>query len=538
MNKKVARKNKKVVLDKQAWLTLLALSLALFIVVLDGTIMNVSMRAIAQDLRTSYQNMQALITYYSLVLAAFTLIGARLGDIFGRKKIFIIGTALFGLGALMASIASNTFILLIGWSFIEGLGAALMMPATVSLMATSFQGEARAIGYGVWGGVAAAGASIGPILGGYLTTYFTWRLAFIIELIPVILVFLFSRYIKDNKEYIIPERKLDLLGSLFSAVGLGVLVYGILKASTFGWFRAKANYGIYGISWSFISIAMGVLFLGIFALTEVKCAKKEHCYPLIEINLFKNKQFNIGVLISLMQSIAQAGMLFVLPLFLLAIKNYTAIQTGVALLPITISVLIFSAGLSRLKIDIRKMLFLGFILSAISAYWLAQIIDVNLTMKQLIGPLFVFGAGLGLIAAKLTNVTISAFDVDKASEASGVNSTARRLGAALGTAIIGTILFSRLNTYFIQNIKNNSTIPSFVKQKIINDTSQKGLDISQASFKDKNNTKHNNILNASFYSMVQEAFIKASKDTLIFTVVALGITSGTVFLLPSNTRIA
>ena len=545
----IGMKKKKLKMTKQAWLTLFALSLALFIVVLDGSIMNVSMKAIAKDLGTSFQNMQVLITYYSLVLAALTLIGARLGDIYGRKRVFLIGTALFGLGALIASISKNSIMLLIGWSFIEGIGAALMMPATVSLMSTSFRGEARAIGYGVWGGVAAAGASIGPIIGGYVTTYYTWRLAFFLELIPVFLVFVLAKYIVDKKEYILKERRLDIWGSVLSSFGLGLLIFGILKVNDYGWFIPKANTpAILGLSISFLSMLFGLLLIVGLIIAEIKCKQKEHCYPLIEIDLFKNRQFNVGLLITLMQSLAQAGMLFVLPLFLLTIKGYTAIQTGIALLPVTISVLVFSAGLSRLKVDVKIILVIGFILVALSSYWLANILAVDLTMKDLIGPLAVFGAGLGLIAAKLTNIVISAFDVKRASEASGINATLRRLGAALGTAIMGTILFMQINKNLTELIRHESSLPSFVKEKIVSAISSSHFKIGTSGSSEVMHTyietksNVNNIfvkqITHAVQKDLQKAIIQASKTTLVITSLATLVTMCTVLLLPKRLQLS
>ncbi len=214
--------------------TILILGTAQFVMVLDSTVMNVSISQVVADLHTTVSGVQLAITAYTLVMAAFMLTGAKLGDIWGRRRAFSIGLAIYGLGSLTTALSPNVTVLLIGWSGVEGLGAVLVIPAIASLTAANYTGRERALAYGLLGGIAGAGAAAGPLIGGFVTTALSWRVVFAAETVIVLAILTVVRRIGDRPA---GERvKLDLVGAGLSALGLGLTVFAILKISTWGLF--------------------------------------------------------------------------------------------------------------------------------------------------------------------------------------------------------------------------------------------------------------------------------------------------------------
>lgn len=527
---------KRTLFTKTQKQVLVSLVLALFLIVIDGTIMNVSIKALVKDLNTSVENIQALITTYSLVMAMTILIGVRISDIVGRKKIFIIGTTLFGLGAALATFSHSYPQLLIGWSIIEGIGAALMMPATMSLMTNNFEGKSRAIAFGIWGGTASAGAAFGPIVGGFLTDNYSWRYAFGLEVILSLLVIYFATKIKEAKD----EKDkpiLDIPGALLSATGLGLLIYGLLKVNTYGWFHSKNTLTVLGltigsnVSPSFILIILGLLILTAFLLWETHIESKGD-FPLVSLHLFRNKQFSTGLLLSLILNLAQAGVFFTLPIFLQMFLKLDAVQTGLALLPLSIAVFFTSAFVSRINLKVRHLLQAGIITSMIATYYFANVISTTTTIKQLIIPLFLLGLGMGMIMSQLTNLTISALDVDRSGEAAGINATLRRLGSSLGTAIIGSLLFTFITSNMQTNIKSASDIPSQFKTAIIQE-----IDQSTNILAHQDNKQIKGPLKTRINEIMNGAIIDGTRKSILISELFFLITFLTTFLIDKELRV-
>ena len=512
---------------KRKILILIALGLAIFVVVLDTGLMNIAIRAIIDDLNTTAQTIQSMITIYSLVMAMFTLIGARLGDIIGRKNIFIIGTILFGTGALIATFAPSVTYLMIGWSIIEGIGASLMMPATLSLIASEFEKKDLALGLGIWGGISALGAALGPIIGGFLTEKFTWRLAFFIEVIPIIIIILLSPEIPEKHNYT-RAKSLDIKGSLYSALGLGTLVYAILNANKFGWITAlNKNYEIFHFSITFWLILLSFCFIYLFARTELQC-EKNNCSPLIELSIFRNKSFTISTTIALLVNLAEAGALFIIPLFLIIYRGYTPIQLSISLIPLMIAVFIMSLYGSRFVKYKKLVVIAGLSITTISAYWLSTNISPTTTIDSMWRGLLLLGIGIGLIMSQLTNITISSVSVDEASEASGLNSTLRNLGTSLGTAIIGTILFGALNTTLLQDLKANPLIPPTVRTKLITQIKE-NKDTQVLKTMQKHSKESGQIK-----LILDNSFVLATQKALNVTVGFLALSTTLALFLPSR----
>lgn len=456
------------------WGILVILSLALAIIILDTTILNVALSAIIRDLKTDIQSLQWVITAYSLTLAALTITGGRMGDIFGRKRMFMVGAILFGVGSFLASISTNVPMLILGESLIEGIGAALMMPATASLLVANFVGRERAVAFGVWGGIAGASAALGPILGGYFTTHLTWRWGFRINLFVIFILLIGSVLIPESQDKQ-EKPELDWLGVFLSATGLLSFVFGIIEASRYGWWKAKAIFTVG--DWSIIppfdlSVVPFFLFIGAailigFLLWERVREMRQHT-PLVSLSLFKNRQFSSGVVTTAIMSLGQTGLIFALPVFLQAVRGFDALQTGISLLPMSLALLIvspLSAGLSK-KIAPKILISTGLFLNVIAYLILHATLAIDTNRVDLIPGLALFGLGMGLVMSQINNLTLSAVSMQQAGEASGVNNTLRQVGSTLGSAIIGTILLSSLATNLQNEVAASTVIPVSMKPAI------------------------------------------------------------------------
>jgi EmrB/QacA subfamily drug resistance transporter len=455
------------------WGSLLVLSLALAIILIDATLLNVSLKAIIEDLHTTIQSVQWVITAYSLTLAALTITGGRLGDLYGRKKMFMLGALLFGIGSFIASISQNVPQLVIGESIIEGVGAALMMPATASLLVSKFRGRDRAIAFGVWGGVAGASTAIGPLLGGWLTTYYSWRWGFRINLFVVAVLLLGSVLIEecfDTEE----KPDLDFIGVFLSATGLFALVFGIIESSTYGWIYAKKpfeafgnTYELGGYSISLFAIAAGVVLLTLFMFWE-RHVERAGRTPLVSLELFKNRQFTSGASTTAVVAMGQAGLIFSIPIFMQAVRAATAFETGLVLLPSSVAAFVAAptAAVLSQRIAPKRIIQFGLVLNMVSYVMLRQALSVNATGVDLMPGLVVQGIGLGVVLSQVSNLTLSAVSVQQAGEASGVSNTFRQLGATLGTAIIGALILSSISTGLVDGLKSSSVIPDQFKSQI------------------------------------------------------------------------
>lgn len=455
------------------WLPLFMLSLGFMAIILDTTILNVSLRAMIIDLKTDIQSIQWVITAYSLMLAAFTITGGRLGDLFGRKRMFIVGAIIFAIGSFIASISNTVGMLILGEAIIEGVGAALMMPATMSLIVSNYKGRDRQISFGVWGAIAGGAAALGPVAGGWLTTYSTWRWAFRINVVVVALLLLGSRFISEAMDR---EEKpsLDVVGVILSAVGLLGVVFGFIQASEYGWLTMKKTVTLAGLTFAqgtvspvLFIVAAGLAVLGLFAWWEHMMAKR-HQTPLVSLALFKNSQFTIAVSIVGLLSLGMAGLSFAVPVFLQAVKHLNALDTGLAMLPMTLTLLVaapMSAVLSK-HIAPKRIVQAGIIAGGLGFVGLRMGIQVDASPWAMAPGFMLFGAGMGFMMSQLSNMAISSVSVQEAGEVSGVNSTFRTVGQALGAAIMGAVLISVMSSGLVSGVMKSSVIPASQKQML------------------------------------------------------------------------
>ena len=448
------------------------MGLAIVIVVLDTTLLNVSLATIVRELNTDLRSIQWVITAYSLTLASLTITGGRLGDIFGRKRMFVTGAVTFAAGSFLASVSHNVPTLIWGESIIEGIGAALMLPATVSLLVTHYHGRERALALGIWGGMAALGAAIGPVVGGYLTTHFSWRWGFRINVFVAAVLVAASFAIKDRAPR--QNSRLDWVGALLSALGLFFGVFAIIEGSAYGWWRSIKDFTVGGVSLNPgrlsvvpLAVVLSVCLLVGFSFWEKRVARRS-LMPLLPPGLFSIEQFRNGVYLTGMMALGQMGLLFSLPIFLQGVRGLDALHTGYALLPMSAGLLITAplGGYISRRIPPKRIVQSGLVLSGLGLLILRQTLTVDTTAQGLILPLGVYGLGIGLCFSQLANITLSAVSPKLSGAAAGVNNTVRQVGASLGVAIIGTIVVVSLTSGLHDGIAGSSQLSAREKAVI------------------------------------------------------------------------
>ena len=455
------------------WLPLIILAAAQFIMVLDSSVMNVSISQIVVDLHTTVTGVQSAITAYTLVMAAFMLVGAKLGDILGRDRAFGLGLAVYGLGSLTTALSPNLTVLLIGWSGIEGTGAVLVIPAIAALIAANYEGKERAFAYSMIGGAAGAAIAAGPLIGGYVTTTWSWRYVFVGEVVVVLAVLAVHRRMKRAPK---PENPpaLDYGGAALSAIALGLIVFGILKSSTWGWIKpidaAEINgHTITPLGFSLVPFLImgGLVVLGLFFEWEERRERLGRS-TLLNRALLKIETLRAGASSLAAQQLIVMGTFFVLPVYLQVVLGFDAFETGKRLFPMSVSMLV--AALVGPKVAARfgprAVVRVGLAAMAIAALVLVGTIDVALNGTTFALSLVFFGIGAGLLMSQLGNVIMSSVSPDETNEAGGLQGTAQNLGASLGTALIGSVLLLGLLDGFNARIQENPALSSDVKAQI------------------------------------------------------------------------
>ena len=455
------------------WLPLLILASAQFVMVLDSSVMNVSISQIVVDLDTTVTGVQSAITMYTLVMAAFMLVGAKLGDIWGRDRVFAVGLAVYGAGSAITSISQNLPMLLFGWSLVEGLGAVLVIPAIAALTAANYEGKDRAFAYGMIGGAAGAAIAAGPLIGGWVTTNFSWRYVFVGEVVVVIAILIVHRFLKRAPK---PEHvpKLDLGGAALSALALGLIVFGILKSSTWGWINpidapTISGHEITPFGFSVVPflIVGGFVVLGCFLAWEERRERRGES-TLLDRRLLKIEAMRGGLSSLCGQQLILMGTFFVLPVYLQVVLGFDAFETGKRLFPMSISMLAAALIGPRLaaRFAPRAVVQVGLGAMAIAALILVATIDVFLNGTAFALSLVFFGIGAGLLMSQLGNVIMSSAPPEQTNEAGGLQGTAQNLGASLGTALIGSVLLLGLLNGFNDRIEQNPALTAEVKTQI------------------------------------------------------------------------
>ncbi|WP_082716956.1 MFS transporter [Microterricola viridarii] len=453
------------------WTVVLILGSAQFVMVLDGTVMNVSISTVVADLDTTVTAMQAAITFYTLTMAAFMLLGAKLGDVWGRRRAFVIGSIVYAIGSLTTALSPNIETLFIGWSIIEGLGAVLVIPAIAALIADNYTGSARITAYATIGAVSGAAVAAGPLIGGFVTTYFSWRYVFVAEVVIMAIVVLFSRRVTDST----PPRKvrIDVLSVLLSALGLVGVVFGMLQSKTWGWVTPLHSPEVNGVAIAPLGISLtawfmlaGAVLLYFFVRRQRELVAKG-LPPLVHVEMFGIRQLRSGLSVLGAQYAITAGLFFMVPVYLQMTLGLDALQTGIKIFPLSIALILFSIVGTRLSArwSPRRIVRWGQAILVLSAIVLLGSLDVDLKSWIFATGMFCAGAGLGLLASQLGNVNMSAVSSSESSEAGGLQGVFQNLGSSLGTALIGSVLIGALATSFASGVAA-SELPSDVRATV------------------------------------------------------------------------
>ncbi|NUS23074.1 MAG: MFS transporter [Streptomyces sp.] len=449
------------------WRALIVLGTAQFLMVLDTSVMNVSVSQLVEDFDTEVTAIQAVITLYALVMAAFMIIGGRFGDILGRRRMFLVGLVVYAIGSALTAVAPTLWVLTLGWSVIEGLGAAMVLPAMAALVAESYRGKDRAVAYAVIGGLAGAGIAVGPLLGGWVTTYLTWRLVFAGEVVIVVAVLLCRRVIATPTPTGPPPR-LDWVGAVLSAAGLGLCVLGVLQSSTWGWVQPRnAPFTVLGFAPTLFVVAAGVAVLAVFRHWERR-RDDAGADPLVHLSLLGRPVLRSGLLTLLSQNLILLGLFFTIPLYLQVVQGFDAFETGLRLLPVSVTMFVTSLSASSLGriLGPRRVVRLALLILAASIVWLLATIEPAIDDAQFAGAMALLGVGIGLLASQLGNVVQSAVSQEERSEAGGLQFTAQNLGSALGTALIGSILIGALAHAFTSQVENHPQLSEATRDQV------------------------------------------------------------------------
>jgi EmrB/QacA subfamily drug resistance transporter len=444
---------------QHAGTVLLTLAAGQFLMTLDSSVMNVAIATVASDIGTTVTGIQTAITLYTLVMAMLMVAGGKVGAIIGRRRAFAIGCVIYGLGSLTTAVAPNLTVLILGWSVLEGIGAALILPAIVGLVAANVAAAGRAQAYGLVMGAGAIAVAVGPLVGGFATTYFSWRWVFAGEVVVVLVILVLARRIGDQPPG--PRERFDLVGAVLAAAGLGLAVFGVLRSSEWGWVAAKPGApAVFGVSLTVGLVAAGLLVIWLFLQWEHRLEERG-ADPLVRPSVFGNRQLSGGLIMFLVVYLVQAGLFFTLPLFLSVALGLSALETGVRILPLSLTLLLGAVGVPRVfpHASPRRVARWGLFALLLGILVLMAGIDPSADARVVTVPLLLAGLGIGALVSQLGAVTVSAVPDERSAEVGGLQNTATNLGAAIGTALAGSLLITALTTAFLQGVDQNPAIP-------------------------------------------------------------------------------
>ncbi len=463
-------------LDPRRWVALLVVLMAAFIVVLDNTVLNVAIPTIRADFHTTLPSLLWVITGYALTFATLLVIGGRLGDIYGHRRIFVVGAGLFGVGSLVASISTSVPELILGEAVIEGIGASLMLPSTLAILSTTFKGRERASAFAAWGATAGVAAAFGPVVGGYLTSNYSWRWAFRINVIIAPLAILGALMFMRAGERSERRLPLDAAGAAFIAAGMFSLVFALSEGNTYGWWKPLKEFSVVGhgvwpvsrpVSIMPIVLAASIATLvGFYFVERAKERRDEH--PLFPFEHLKIKTYRYGLLTGLVLAMGQFGLSFVLPVFLQGARLLTPEQNGWWQFPTGVFIIVGAQAGGRLihAVGVTVVVRLGLFSYAVGMLLIWHSVTLDITALRLVPGLAFYGIGIGFAGAQLTNVVMSEIPAESSGVASGANTTVRQVGAALGVAMIGSLLSVQILSHSVTRIRA-AVLPAAVKAQAL-----------------------------------------------------------------------
>lgn len=445
---------------KRRWFALGAIALAVSLVIMDATIANVALPVVIEDIHLTATEAQWMNAIYALVFAGLILTSGRLGDLYGRRKLLLIGLALFGAASLVAGSAGSGTVL-IAARFAQGLGAAAIFPSTLSTINAMFTGRDRGIAFAVYGAMIGGMAALGPLVGGWLATDFTWRWAFWLNLPFVVIAGVGTLLLVPETRDRLARRGLDLTGVLLASVGMAAIVFGLIESSTYGWVRQEDG----ALSPVIVTLVAGLILIGVFVAVEQRRSRLGKVV-LVDLGLFRLPTLRYGAIAALVVALGEFGLLFALPLLLQGAMGYDALGTGWLMVALAAGTFVISGMTPRLteRFGQRTVVRAGLFLEALAVGGLALVLPAG--GWTIAGLLFVYGTGVGLATAQLTSVMLSEVPVAQSGEASGLQSTVRQLGSALGVALLGGLLIGNLGSGLSASLAETS-MPAAQQAQIV-----------------------------------------------------------------------
>jgi EmrB/QacA subfamily drug resistance transporter len=521
-------------LDPGRWVALVVVITAAFIVVLDNTILNVAIPTIVRDFNTTLPSVEWVITGYALTFATFLIIGGRLGDLYGHRRIFIIGAALFGAGSLLASVSTSVPQLVLGEAIIEGIGASLMLPTTLALLSVMFRGRERAIAFAAWGATAGVAAACGPVVGGFLTSNYSWRWSFRINVIIAPLAILGAMLFM--KKSATPRRhvRIDIVGAILVASGMFLLVYALSQGSANGWWRPMRDMTVLGHNvWSGsqpvastpVTIVIALSILATFVFYE-RAKERRHDDPLFEFAHLRYRTYRYGLMTGVIVALGQFGLSFVLPVFLQSARHLTPAQNGLWQLPTGLFIIFGAQVGGRLTrfVGTTVVVRLGLLSYVLGLICLRAAVSVHITQWQLLPGLAFYGIGIGFAGAQLTNVVLSEIPAESTGVASGANTTMRQVGAALGVATIGSILTAQIVSNSLRHI-NHVSVAAVAKAQALAGVHARGAFYTPSG----STSAHDASL---LEHALQTSVASATRVVLLFAIIVVSIGLVVSFLIP------
>ena len=522
-------------LDPKRWITLAIILTAVVIAALDTTVLNVAIPTMLREFDTTLPSLQWVITGYSLTFAALLIIGGRLGDIFGARRMFIVGAALFSIGSFLASIANSVVVLVIGEAVIEGMGASLMLPATMGILSSTFTGRERATAFAAWGAVIGAAVAFGPLIGGFLTTNYSWRWAFRINVIVAPLAIVGAMLFMPRSKLSGRRERIDVPGALLVASGMFLLVFAISEGGVYGWFTPRKLFEIAGLTlWPAsapISI-VPVAFLGsmvlLYAFYRVQRSKERAALdPLFEFSNLSRPGFRYGTFTLLLMATGQVAFLLVLSVVLQDGQHLSAVDTGLWLVPSGLFIILGSQVGSRLTrtIGTTTVVRVGLLFEGLGLAVTAIALSPDITIWQLLPGFALVGTGIGFASSQLNNVILSDVPADRAGAASGANSTVRMIGAAFGIAVSSSLLSSQTIRHAVDNLTAAAGLPPDVQARAVEQVRTSG--VSFGPIPGLTDSQSSTIASA-----VEHAVVSGAKAPLVFSAAIVLLASALSLLIP------
>jgi EmrB/QacA subfamily drug resistance transporter len=521
--------------DPRRWVTLGIVLMSTLIVVLDNTVLNVAIPTILREFHTTVPSLEWVITGYALTFATLLIIGGRLGDLYGTRRMFMIGAGIFAAGSLLAALSWNVASLIVGEAVIEGVGASLMLPATLSLLSSTFQGRERATAFAAWGAVAGSAAGVGPVVGGFLTTDVSWRWAFGINVIVAPLAIVGARLFIAPTNRTAQREPLDGPGAALIATGMFLLVFALSEGGTYGWIRPIADFKIAGwrawpatrgVSIVPVIFAVAVVVLAVFYRYERSRERRQRS-PLFEFGLLVHPTFRYGLLAIVVLSMGQFGMTLALALFLQESLHLTALDNGLWMLPFGLLILVSAPIGGRLahRISTVSVVRIGLVSQTAALVYIAFSLSTHLTFLRLVPGLMLYGIGGGFSMSQLTNVVLSEIPNNKSGVASGTNTTVRQVGSALGIAVIGTVVTVQTTNGAVSQI-GRSTLDAGVRRDAIARVHALGANYSPAVGDSSRVAK-------TLSAVVARAVANASHDAVLFAAAVVAVGTLLSLLIPT-----